>query len=313
MRSQHVAGYGRTMEQHAHSHAHAHSLAHPHRHAHAHAHAHDHDEGALADLLDLDARVLHAYLTDVTGWVREHTGARTPRRIADLGAGTGTGTMALARRFPRAELVAVDTSPAMLERVRAKAFAEGLAHRVRTVQADLDTVTDAGTWPLDGPFDLVWAASSLHHLSDPPAGLARARQLLAPDGLLVAVEMDAFPRYLPDDVGVGEPGLEERLQSAVDATRGDMDPFPDWEPSLAGAGLELVARRTFATTASDSPALRRCAAAHLGRAAGAPGLDLGDDDRVALSVLLGDGPLGLARRGDLTVHGTRTAWIARRA
>ena len=47
-------------------------------------------EAALAELLDLDAEVLHAYLTDVIGWVGELAGG-PPRRILNLGTGTGTG------------------------------------------------------------------------------------------------------------------------------------------------------------------------------------------------------------------------------
>jgi malonyl-CoA O-methyltransferase len=41
-----------------------------------------------------------------------------PRRIVDLGCGTGAGFEALARRFPRAELLGIDFAQAMLERAR---------------------------------------------------------------------------------------------------------------------------------------------------------------------------------------------------
>jgi malonyl-CoA O-methyltransferase len=44
-----------------------------------------------------------------------------PRRIVDLGCGTGAAFEALARRFPRASVVGVDFARAMLERARRRA------------------------------------------------------------------------------------------------------------------------------------------------------------------------------------------------
>ena len=41
-----------------------------------------------------------------------------PARIADLGCGPGNATALLARRWPGAQIVGVDSAPAMLERAR---------------------------------------------------------------------------------------------------------------------------------------------------------------------------------------------------
>ncbi|MDT5026705.1 MAG: hypothetical protein QOE61_3131, partial [Micromonosporaceae bacterium] len=70
----------------------------------------------LAEMLDLDADVLHEYHRDVITWVGSVTPDRP--RIIDLGAGTGTGALALARQLPDAEVVAVDVSEPMLEHLR---------------------------------------------------------------------------------------------------------------------------------------------------------------------------------------------------
>jgi methylase of polypeptide subunit release factors len=126
-----------------------------HHHAHAHVHggpAHDGD-ARLADLLDLDAEIHGPYLDEVTEWVERYAPA-TPGRVVDVGAGTGTGTLALARRFPGAEVVAIDTSASMLERLAAAATAHGLTGRLRAVQADLDVA-----WPEVGGIDVAWASS----------------------------------------------------------------------------------------------------------------------------------------------------------
>ncbi len=206
---------------------------------------HDDHQAAMAELLDLDAEVLHAYLDEVMGWV---AGAvdRPPERVLDLGAGTGTATLALARRFPTARLIALDISEPMLQRLRAAARQAGLEPLVDTVQADLD----AG-WPDVADLDLVWAATSLHHVRDPERVLTEIRSALRPGALLAVTEMDATPRYLPDDLGVGRPGLELRLQAAVDALPSGLDTHPDWGPALERTGFTLVERRGFRVDAGD--------------------------------------------------------------
>lgn len=118
------------------------------QHGHQHDH-HNHREEGLAETLDLDAVVLGPYLDQVTEWVAGVVNAE-PRRILDLGAGTGTGSLALARRFTAAEVLAVDRSQAMLERVTAAAGSRDLGERVLPVHADLDAGwpdLDGWTWP----------------------------------------------------------------------------------------------------------------------------------------------------------------------
>src|ERR1700733_16096939 len=96
----------------------------------------DVDEAELAELMDMDAVVLHSYLSEVTGRVHDLAAGRPVRRILDLGCGTGNGALALARRFPGADVIAVDQSAAFLGRLRDKARALGLDGRVHTVEED---------------------------------------------------------------------------------------------------------------------------------------------------------------------------------
>ena len=278
----------------------------PHAHHGAHAHdAHAHDAG-LADLLDLDAEVLGPYLDDVTGWVGQQV-RTAPRRILDIGAGTGTGSIALARQFETAEVVALDRSASMLERVRQAAAAADLAERVRVVQADLD---DA--WPAVSGVDLAWAASFLHEVADPDRVLGDVRSALRTGGMLVVVEMDAPPRFLADSAGPGQPGLESRCHAATAAA--GWNAHPDWQPHLEQAGFEIAGRRTFTIDRSPAPpSTGRYARSYLGRVRAALADRLSADDLDALDRLLEvDHPDGLLQRRDLTVRGSRTAWAARR-
>ncbi|MFD4180845.1 class I SAM-dependent methyltransferase [Rhodococcus sp. NPDC058514] len=276
---------------------------HSHRHAHHHGH---HDEAGLADMLDLDAEVHAAALGEVTDWVGRHA-PDAPRAVADIGAGTGTGTLALARRFPEAEVIAIDSSEVMLERLLASARGGGLADRLRVVQADLD----AG-WPAVGTVDVAWAALSLHHVADPDRVLRDIYDALNPGGLLAVVEMDALPRFLPDDVGVGRPGLESRCHEAI--ALANWNAHPDWRPHLEAAGFEIAEQRTFIFDASPAQAsMARYAHTFLTRVRASLGDSLAADDLDALDQLLaGDHPGSLQRRTDLRFRGSRTAWAARR-
>lgn len=277
---------------------------HQHHQHHQHEGAH-HGDAGLADVLDLDAEVLGSYLDEVTEWAAEHA-PTTVRTIADVGAGTGTGLWALARRYPEAELVAIDQSPLLLDRLRATALQRGIAQRLRIVEADLDAAPPIGT------ADLAWAASSLHHIQHPERLLGELHRALTPGGVLVVTEMDALLRFLPDDIGIGRPGLETRCHAA--AAREQWNAHPNWGPYLERAGFELVEERGFPITVTPAPrGAGRYAHTMLGAMRAGFGDQLSPDDLHTLDQLLDDdSPQSLLRRTDLTVQGSRTAWAARR-
>ncbi|GAA3491597.1 class I SAM-dependent methyltransferase [Streptomyces cremeus] len=307
----HLAGHG-----HSAGHSHGHSAGHGHEHGHGgHSAA---DEAGLAEVLDLDAEVLHSYLAEVMALLAGLTAAAPPRRILDLGSGTGTGTLALLQQFTGAEVTAVDLSEEMLRRVTAKVGAAGIAgDRLRTVQADLDADWPGGL----GPVDLVWASASLHHMADPDRALAELLAVLRPGGLLAVAEMDAspFPRFLSAaaEAALGRPGLEERLYTAVAGEHAEAVPHlgTDWGARLAAAGFAVESERRFdiRLTAPLPDATGRYAQATLRRLRDRLVDLLGAEDRAALAALLDeDGPQSILRRDDLTVVTSRTLWVARR-
>ncbi|WP_228556109.1 class I SAM-dependent methyltransferase [Catenulispora pinisilvae] len=271
----------------------------------SHGAHHPEDEASMADVLDLDAEVVRPYLDELTAWAAGHA-ETAPRTILDIGAGTGTGTLALARRFASADLAAVDRSPGMLDRLQAAAAAAGIADRLRTVQADLDSA-----WPAAaiGTADLAWASSSLHHVADPDRVLANVHGALNPGGLLVVVEMDAMPRFLPDGV---YPGMEERCRRAA-AGKG-WNAWPNWTGHLERAGFTVAEERTFAIDLSPAPpAANRLAHRILGGMRGRLADQLPLEDIAALDRLLDPADEEFVlRRSDLEVRSARTAWAALR-
>ncbi len=101
----------------------------------------------------------------------------------DYGCGTGLLTLALAPRVRH--VVAVDSSPGMLEVLSQKALAEGVGN-VEPLQADFSR--DPAP---PGPFDLITSAMALHHVEDIEALLQRFFSMLGSGGTLALADLDA--------------------------------------------------------------------------------------------------------------------------
>jgi SAM-dependent methyltransferase len=267
----------------------------------------------MHDLLDLDAEVLGDYWTAALDWVRDAAAADTPARVVDLGAGTGTGALGLARRFPAATVTAVDISAEALRRLEGKAARLRLGTQVTAVEADLD----AG-WPDLGSLDLTWASMSLHHLADPAGALRHLLDITRPGGLIAVAEFREPLRFLPDDLGHGlGAGLEDRAMAAHSAAHAEQMPTlgSDWAPRLAAAGWQVTAERDFPVDL-DPPTHPRAgeyARAWFAQLAQGLGDSLEPEDRNTLAALLEeDGPQSLLHRKDLRIRGIRTVTLGRR-
>jgi SAM-dependent methyltransferase len=139
------------------------------------------------------------------------------RRILDVGTGTGGAARILARRFPTAEVVGVDLSPAMIAEA-SRVLPRDLAGQVRY------EVADASSLPFeDGAFDLVAVVNMLVF----PEELAR---LTARAGSLVVAFLfgPETPIYAPLNT------VQDRLSGAG---------FDSFAEVRAGCGEALVAGR----------------------------------------------------------------------
>src|ERR1700761_8368528 len=293
-------------------------MSHPHHPAPVQSHDRGH-EAALTELLDLEGEVLRTYLDDLTGWIAA-TAQPPVHRIVDLGSGTGTGTLALLRRFPGAHVTAVDLDPERLARLADRAGQLGLRDQGDARPADLDQ-----SWPdlgfADQGADLVWASMSLHHVADPDQTLARVFGLLRPGGSLVIAEtnpLESFPRFLSGSAGAkAGAGLEDRIHQLLARLLAEQVPEmgTDWTSRLTAAGFTVAAERVFdvALAAPLPPAAGRYAPLSLDRLRTAPADQLDPADLNTLALLVADdGPDSLRHRGDLTVRATRLTWLARR-
>lgn len=273
-----------------------------HDHGHPHDHGHSHDHGSfLGRLLELDAEVHADMLASATARVAEVAEGQV-RRVLDIGSGVGTGTIALARRFPEAEIVAVDISEDMLAQVRERARDAGVGDRVTTRRSDIAAPADDL-----GPADAVWASASLHETSDADAAFGNLFAALRPGGLLAVLEMDAAPRVLP----AGWADWEEQVRAAGGGSPAD---HPDWTEQISAAGFGEPHTDSLLTdlhTSADGPT-GEYAALELRRIGQRALPSLEPKDQETLRALAGDGTGSVRELGELWIRGTRTLWTARR-
>ncbi|GGZ33018.1 SAM-dependent methyltransferase [Streptomyces inusitatus] len=287
------------------------------RHHHHHNHTSTQpDWDAMGPLLESKAEVESPLYRQAAAWLGELTPPAGVRRVLDVGSGPGVLTTLLAEAFPAAETVAVDPTPQLLERARARAERAGVADRFQALRAQLP-----GDLSGLGSADLVWAGNMVHHVGDQRTALADLGALLRPGGVLAVVEGGLPTRRLPRDLGIGRPGLEARVDAAHSewfaAMRADLpgvkDVVEDWPALLAAAGLTPSGSRTFLLDIpAPAPApVREHHVAFFERLREAPGGLLTDEDLAVIDRLLDPhDPEGLLNRADtflLTAHTVHTA------
>ncbi|WEN41581.1 Malonyl-[acyl-carrier protein] O-methyltransferase [Thauera sp. GDN1] len=163
---------------------------------------------ATCDSADLLAREVARRMDERLDYIRV-----APRRVLDLGCGTGADLARLAERFPDATVLAADFSPAMLERAGARlrpARSGGLLRRLLSA-APLplpQLAAQADALPLArASLGLVWSNLMLPALDDPLPTFREIHRTLEVDGLLM------FSTLGPDTL--------RELRAALPARRGD--------------------------------------------------------------------------------------------
>ncbi|MEO6228204.1 MAG: malonyl-ACP O-methyltransferase BioC [Thermomonas sp.] len=167
-----------------------------------------------------------------------------PQRVLDLGCGTGSAAMAIQKRWPKAQVLAMDIALPMLQQARREPSRWNPF--VRTPQV---VCADARALPLaEGSVDVLFSNLCLQWVDDLDAVLAGLRRVLKPGGLLLVSTFgpetlwelrDAFahaddrPHVSPfgDIAGFGDALVRASFHQPVIERDVDMTQYPDL-PSL---------------------------------------------------------------------------------
>lgn len=137
-------------------------------------------------------------------------------RVLEYGCGTGLLSRALSPSVKK--ILAVDTSPRMLEVLCRKAAEEGIDN-IETLVHDLTRQPMAAK-----DFDLIMSSMTLHHISDIEALLPRFLATLKPGGYLAVADLlTEDGSFHEDSSGVAHHGIDPEAIRAILAKNGGRD------------------------------------------------------------------------------------------
>jgi malonyl-CoA O-methyltransferase len=172
----------------------------------------------------------------------EYLEDRVPSVVLDVGSGTGQASAAMKKRWPKAQVIALDLALPMLRQARKQAGWWRPFSRV---------CADARALPLaDGSVDVIFSNLCLQWVDDLPAVFAGFRRVLKPGGLLLCSSFG--PETLVE--------LREAFAHADAAPH--VSPFASisqFGDALVAAGFRdpVLDRDPFTLTYPDLPALMR--------------------------------------------------------
>jgi SAM-dependent methyltransferase len=292
------------------------------------AHTHDNIDWparltALRRADDLDADTDRQVADRLVGLLHPNT----EPVIVDVGSGGGGMSAAfagaLAARGGGGRVVLSDAVDELLDAATAhvRDVAAGTPVVVEAVRADASSDQLADQLP---PADLVWASRVVHHLPDQQRAIDELARVLAPGGWLALCEGGLATRCLPWDLGIGEPGLGNRMTAARDnwfvRMRAEMPGVKSlpigWNKALDAAGLTGVFSFSYVIDhpAPASEAVRQSVVDWLAWLSGVGEEQLSDTDRKTVARLLDPAdPACLGARDDVFILGASTVYLGQKA
>lgn len=171
------------------------------------------------------------------GELLARVGAQQPGTVVDLGCGPGHLTADLARRWPHARVIGVDSSPEMVARAR-RGLDGGVDGTVQLIEADLRD------WQPPGPVDVLVSNATLQWVPGHLELLPWLAGWLAPDGWLAIQVPGNFAE--PSHTELAELCATERWRDRLgaDLPRPAAHDPADYLQALAACGLQVDAWET---------------------------------------------------------------------
>jgi SAM-dependent methyltransferase len=116
-----------------------------------------------------------------------------PLKIADIGCGTGSSTLILARLL-NAKITAVDFLQKFLDVLETRAQSDGVAESITSLCASMDDLPFE-----EKEFDVVWSEGAIYNIGF-QNGVADWKRYLKPGGLLIASEISWITNTRPSEI-----------------------------------------------------------------------------------------------------------------
>lgn len=187
--------------------------------------AHGYDTSRLNELVFFPA--IRICQEEIARW-QQLRGQRN-YRLLDVGCGTGRLVHLLARQADAEQLVGLDYSPVMVQKLSKKTIEAGLERKVHAVVADSERLPFA-----DQSFDIVTCCNSFHHYPHQPEVIRGFHRVLRPGGLLLLVDgfRDNVIGWVVFDVGVAT--VEKDVHHA---------PWSEVHSMISAAGFTTLRQR----------------------------------------------------------------------
>ena len=174
------------------------------------------------------ARAMMPMMTGPAKWIAEHLASTggTITKVLDVAAGHGLYGIEIGKRFPEAEVTAVDWSN-VLTVAQENADAASLGDRFHTIAGSAFDVD------LGEGYDLVLLTNFLHHFGIPACEdfLRKVRGSMAPGGRVITLE------FVPNDDRISPASADFALIMLVTTPAGDAYTFKEWDAMFHNAGF----------------------------------------------------------------------------
>ena len=132
--------------------------------------------------------------------------------VADLGCGTGGQTLTLAKHL-NAQITAVDLFPEFLNQLNTRAYQEGVANQITTLQQSIDEL------PFKEDLDLIWSEGAIYNLGF-KKGIQIWKDYLKPGGYLAVSEItwitSSRPKVIEDFWNNAYPEISQAKNKIAD-------------------------------------------------------------------------------------------------